>query len=217
MTPGFIPTRTLEQVLSTEQLKSRPPRPWNETSIHAAVMRLTKRMAESPNEVLQMLAEEALVLCKAHTVGISVIEKNDDGEVVFKWRGLTGKLAYGKGMSMPRRPSPCGMVVDQQTNFLMSYPELHFQFPGPIDPPIVEVMLTPFFHEEKPVGTIWIVAHDDQRKFDNADLYAITALGRFASSAYALLLSLGYLQAGYEDGRMTIVVPTGRPRAPQPN
>jgi hypothetical protein len=211
MTPGFIPTRTLEQVVSTQQLKSRPSRPRNDAAIHAAVLRLTKRMAESPNEVLQMLAEEALVLCKAHTVGISVIEKNDDGAAVFKWRGLTGKLAYGKGLTMPRRPSPCGMVVDQQANFLMTYPELHFQFPGPIDPPIVEVMLTPFFHEEKPVGTIWIVAHDDRRKFDDADLYAITALGRFASSAYALLVSLGYLQAGYEEGRMTVQVRSPRP------
>lgn len=208
MTPSFIPSRTLDQVLLTGQLESRDSRPPDEAAIHAAVLCLTQRMAKAPNEVLQMLAEEALVLCSAHTVGISVIE-HDQGTPVFRWRGLAGKLAHGKGLTMPRKPSPCGMVVDQQANLLMSYPEMHFQFPEPIDPPIVEVLLTPFFHELEPVGTIWIVAHDDQRKFDDADLHAITALGRFASSAYALLISLGYLQAGYEEGRVAVQARSG--------
>jgi hypothetical protein len=214
MKPDFLPTRTLEQVLTTEQLALRPHREPDQAAIHAAIMELTRRMAGSPNDVLQMLAETTLDLCNAHTVGISVLER--DGDVAaFKWRGLAGRLAQARGLGMPRNPSPCGMVLDQSANLLMSYPELHFEFPGLVDPPIIEVLLTPFFHDGVPVGTIWIVAHDHQRKFDTADLCAITELGLFASQTYSLLLSLGYFQAGSDPKLVPIPLPSGLSSKPR--
>jgi hypothetical protein len=207
MKPDFLPTRSLEQVVTTEQLALRPHREPDRAAIDAAVMALTRRVAESPNEVLQMLAETTLELCNAHTVGISVLERDGDVEA-FKWRGLAGRLAQARGLGMPRSPSPCGMVLDQSANLLMSYPELHFEFPGLVDPPIIEVLLTPFFHDGAPVGTIWIVAHDHQRKFDSADLYAITELGLFASQTYSLLLSLGYFQPGSDPKHVSVPLPS---------
>ena len=42
-----------------------------------------------------------------------------------------------------------------------------------------------------------MVAHDDERKFDSADVRTIMELSRFAGEAYQLLLSLGYVQAAY--------------------
>lgn len=208
MNPNFLPTRALEQVVITEELASRPHRQPDQAAIDAAILALTRRMAESPSEVLQRLAEATLELCDAHTVGISILEREGDVEA-FKWRGLAGRLAQAKGLGMPRNPSPCGMVLDSSASLLMSHPELHFEFPAPVDPPIVEVLLTPFFDDGAPVGTIWIIAHDDQRKFDDADLYAITELGRFASQAYSLLLALGYFQAGDAPHRASALLPSG--------
>ena len=36
-------------------------------------------------------------------------------------------------------------------------------------PPMVEVLLVPFRFDHKAVGILWVVAHDEQRKFDRED------------------------------------------------
>jgi hypothetical protein len=38
-----------------------------------------------------------------------------------------------------------------------------------IEPPIVEALLVPFHVEDQPVGTVWVVTHTDDRKFDQQD------------------------------------------------
>ena len=55
---------------------------------------------------------------------------------------------------------------------------------------VEEALLVPFYVKGRAVGTIWAVAHDDRRKFDAEDERLRTSLGKFASSAYQLLVSL---------------------------
>ena len=38
-----------------------------------------------------------------------------------------------------------------------------------IEPLIVEALLVPFHVEDQPVGTVWVVTHTDDRKFDQQD------------------------------------------------
>lgn len=47
-------------------------------------------------------------------------------------------------------------------------------------------MLLPFSVKGKTVGTIWIVAHDERRKFDAEDERIVTTLTKFASAAWQL-------------------------------
>jgi serine/threonine protein kinase len=68
----------------------------------------------------------------------------------------------------------------------MSYPERHYLYSGDA-PAIVEALLIPFHCEGKPVGTIWIIAHDETRKFDAEDHRLMSNLARFAATAYQLL------------------------------
>ena len=86
------------------------------------------------------------------------------------------------------------MVLDRQDSMLFTYPEKHFRFPAPVDPSIVEVLLLPFFDQGEPVGTIWVVAHDDERKFDTEDARIVQELCRFTTSAYFKLRDLGYVK-----------------------
>ena len=54
------------------------------------------------------------------------------------------------------------------------------------DPPVVEALLLPFSVAGKTVGTIWVVAHDERRKFDAEDERMVTTLAKFASAAWQL-------------------------------
>jgi signal transduction histidine kinase/ActR/RegA family two-component response regulator len=71
---------------------------------------------------------------------------------------------------------------------LMAQPERHYG--GFADAPsIAEVLLIPFHHQGKPVGTVWVIAHDATRSFDAEDARVLTVLSRFASVAYQLLVA----------------------------
>ena len=190
----MTPSATLDQVLITEQLQRRPAREVDFQAMERAVLKLAWTLGKRPHQVLQMAAQSALDLCQVQTVSISILE-NEGGKDVFRWRAMAGVYANAIGSTMPREQSPCGMVLDQDTSLLFAYPELHFPFPGPMDPPIREVLLTPFHNRHGvPVGTIWMVAHEEDRKFTFEDVRVGKELADFISSALSTLLGLGYVQ-----------------------
>jgi hypothetical protein len=185
--PAFQPVG-LETVISTAELLHRVSRsPDFEVENRAFVTLLTAmtQPGVSCDGVLQELAEMALELCKAHSAGVSVLEA-DAGSEVFRWRAVAGRWSPFLGGCMPRNSSPCGAVVSYGTHVLMKRPERHFGHTEDA-PPVAEVLLVPFYVREQPVGTVWVVAHDDLRKFDREDERLMSNLARFASLGYELL------------------------------
>jgi len=67
---------------------------------------------------------------------------------------------------------------------LTSHPERDFPYFGEVTPLLEEGLLIPFYVDGEAVGTIWVVAHDESRRFDAEDLRVMTNLGTFAASAY---------------------------------
>ena len=51
-------------------------------------------------------------------------------------------------------------------------------------PPVVEALLIPFHVAQVPIGTVWVVAHDESPKFDQEDERLIKTLAQFASAWY---------------------------------
>lgn len=181
------PAVGLDSVISTPMLTARPTRAPDHVAENDALIALAEKMATSPNDVLQKLAETALALCHAQTAGVSLLES--DGER-FYWPALAGVWASHVGGGMPRGFSPCGTVLDRDAAQLMSHPERHFQYFAAVTPWIEEVLLIPFYLGAKAVGTIWVIVHDQSRRFDTEDLRVMTNLGTFASAAYQTLQSL---------------------------
>jgi signal transduction histidine kinase len=61
-------------------------------------------------------------------------------------------------------------------------------FPSiPKEPATVELLLIPFHDHGKPIGTVWIVAHSDNRKFDREDERIVLFLAQFASAGWQLV------------------------------
>jgi len=182
----------LESVITTAELNRRPARARDhETEIHA-VLALMDEMAGATgiagaDRVLQRLVDTALRLCRAHSAGVSLLE-HDGGEALFRWRAIAGPWAKFLGGSIGRDCSPCGTVVDRNMPILMAHPERHYGFS--VDAPAIEeVLLIPFHHEGRPVGTLWVIAHDDTCRFDSEDRRLMTSLSRFATTAYQLLVA----------------------------
>jgi PAS domain S-box-containing protein len=179
----------LESVLSTAELSRRPSRPPDYAAENRALIALVTEMAASPDGILQKLAETALVMCRAHSAGLSLLEEGDQKRN-FHWRAIAGVWASHRGGGTPRDFGPCGTVLDRNVALLFSHPERDFPYFGEVKPLLDEGLLIPFYIKGEAVGTIWVVSHDESCRFDAEDLRVMTNLGTFAAAAYQTVLSL---------------------------
>ena len=116
------------------------------------------------------------------------------GREEIYWPAIAGQWAEHLGGGTPREYGPCGTVLDCDTPLLFAHPERDFDYLVPVAPSVEEALLMPFYINGKAVGTIWVIAHDDSRRFQSEDLRLMTNLGTFAASAYQTLLSLNATQ-----------------------
>jgi two-component sensor histidine kinase len=177
----------LEHVITTAELSRRLSHPPDYELESRALAGLRAAMANQPDAdtVLQKLVDTALEVCHAHSAGISILEDDINGEFL-RWRAVAGPWSVYRGQLMPRE-SPCGTVLDRDSVQLMAYPERHYTCLQNITLPVAEVLLIPLRVTGKPVGAIWIIAHDETRHFDSEDRRLMTSLGQFAEDAYQLV------------------------------
>lgn len=176
----------LADVVITAQLQQRPSRQIDLQKENAAFRDLARHLAADPDKLLQKLVEIALELCDADTVGISVEQTDDDGSRIFRWVAMAGALKHLNGGTTPRNFSPCGVCVDRNQPLLMERLDRAYPYFREAPLPFTEALLLPWDIDGDPVGTLWIVAHNDQRKFDREDVRLMGCLAAFASGAIRL-------------------------------
>ena len=178
------PPLGLEDVVINYELLNRQSRAPDYEAENHALVTLAQTLADAPDKILQKLAETALQLCRADTAGISLLEQQAGAEV-FRWEALAGVFSDRLNATMPRDAIPSGITIIRNTTQLMYRPERAF----PVlksEPPIIEALLIPFHVGHKPIGTVWIVAHDERRKFDREDERIVKTLAQFASASWQL-------------------------------
>jgi len=173
----------LEAVIATSELEHRPARAPDFESESRALAGLMRALRDADTNILQKLAETALLLCRAQSAGVS-IEEEEQGNRVFRWHGAAGRWAPLRGGTMPREFSPCGTVLDHHAPVLMRYPQRHFPMPHKDGLAVTETLLVPFMAGGVTVGTVWLASHDESRRFDREDLRLLASLGECASVAY---------------------------------
>lgn len=187
---GTAPAMEFEHVVITSQLQHRPSRHIDIQQENAAFRDLAHHLAADPDKLLQRLVEIALHLCDADTVGISVEQTDDDGGKIFRWVAMAGALKHLIGGTTPRNFSPCGVCVDRNQPLLMERLDRAYPYFKKAPLPFVEALLLPWEVEGDPVGTLWVVTHNDQRKFDREDVRLLGCLAAFASGAIRLKATL---------------------------
>jgi hypothetical protein len=80
----------LSSMLSTAELERRPSRPVDLEAENQALIELTQALATAPETILQKLAETALILCRAHSAGLSLLEEPDQKRRLH-WRAIAGE------------------------------------------------------------------------------------------------------------------------------
>lgn len=177
------PSTNLDDVLVTAALAQRLPRTPNLQAETEALHALARQLAQQSQTMLEKLVTVAKELCQAGTAGVSLLELTADGEEIFCWSALAGALAGYEGGTTPRNFSPCGICLDRQAPQLYSYPERYFTYFQCAKPTIVEGLVIPLMGATQPLGTIWIVSHDEARQFDAEDVRLMISLADFTAAA----------------------------------
>jgi two-component sensor histidine kinase len=177
-------TAAVEEILITDQLSSRPRRLPDHALEARALHELGALMGELPGSLYQRFVDLAIELCDAGSAGISVLEATESGEAIFRWTALAGAFAPFVGGHTPRDFSPCGICLDQGQTILLSRPARRFPYLGEVAAPITEGLIVPLYSKgRKPLGTIWIVSHTTEKRFDGEDARVMEALAAFLSVA----------------------------------
>lgn len=181
----------LEEVIATAELDRRPARPLDRDRESRMLLDLTRELSGSPRKFFDKLVNAAMELSGADSTGISLLNEE---ERRFVWPAVAGKLDCYLGGGTPSDFGPCGTVLDRQAPVLFVHPERHFTYLMPIQPPLEEVLLTPFFMNGKAVGTVWAVIHEKGRHFDAEHRRLMMNLSEFAAAAYRVLVLSGAIE-----------------------
>lgn len=145
---------------------------------------LTRALADSPRTAFQSLVDTMLELFRAGSAGISILL--EDGKQ-FHWPATAGAWKTCIGKVAPREIDPCAEVLARNGPLLFSHLERRYADLPPETAGVEECLMVPFILDGKPVGAIWVMAHDVLRKFDGEDLRMLTSLSIFASMAQQTL------------------------------
>jgi signal transduction histidine kinase len=187
-----IPAAPLESILCTDELLKRPSRPPNYQKENAALTALVSALADAPHTILQILADKVLETLDADSAGLSLLTK--DGRR-FYWAAIAGAWRPHIGGGTPRDFGPCGDVLDRNRTLLFTHWERRYPYLSAAMPFAEEGLLVPFYVNGKTVGTIWTIAHCNDRKFDAEDQRVLESMGRFASAAYQTTESIDELKS----------------------
>lgn len=174
---------SLEETVITEQLAQRPARAPDHAAENIALRRLGEELANPRSDLLSMLCDIALERCQAHSAGVSLLHTDDAGSN-FRWHAISGAWAGFVGGGLPRNASPCGVVIERNATQLMRRPGRFFPLVAEGTPEVVEALLAPFQVLGEPVGTVWVLSHDDERQFDREDVRVVESLATFAAAAF---------------------------------
>jgi hypothetical protein len=143
--PDVLPNGSpvpLESVLCTEELNRRPARPPDYEKENRALVSLAQALADSPNTILQKLADTILEVFEADSAGVSLLTKDEER---FYWPAIAGVWRPHLGGGTPRDFGPCGDVLDFNVPLLFRHFERRYTYFLPVTPAVEECLLVPFY------------------------------------------------------------------------
>lgn len=185
----------LGDVAITDELAKRGSRAPDYELEHRATSALIEALAASPSTLLQYLCDLLVEFGLAQTAGVSLHEPEHQR---LRWVAVAGEWAPHLGGVMPFGASPCSAVIIRNEPMLFARPLEHFPAAN-VEPFIREILLVPFRSGGKPVGTLWVMAHDEAKRFDAEDLRLLTSLSHVAAAAYGTTRALAEADAGRRD------------------
>ncbi|RAS33178.1 ATP-binding protein [Paraburkholderia bryophila] len=173
--------------IGTAELHSRASRPSDFEQENSALLLLANAQTGPRGAFLQAIADAARNLCHAGSAGISLVEKPEEGERLFRWLAVSGAFATLQGKATPWSQCPCGLTLDKGRPQLFLEPQQHFSLLRGGPTPIAEGLVVPIVTDGMQLGAIWVMAHSADRLFEQEDVRLLSNLAIFAGAALTVV------------------------------
>ena len=194
-----LPNEPNDLLITDDELRHRIAHKADYQREKLAIQDLARQMAEQPDQVLPRLVHLAMELCGGQSAGISLYEAQPPGPGIFRWHHLAGRYANFLGGTAPRDFSPSGVCLDLNHPILMARPERVYAYLSEAGVPNYEVLLVPLYAgQSDPLGTLWVISHDEAIHFDSGDVRVISELAAFAGIALKMIQDASVLRTSEE-------------------
>jgi hypothetical protein len=175
----------LSDVNATNMLWSRHSRPPRYPAEIRLLLAMYRKWAQADSlSLLEELSSFAMQQCKAESAGFSIRETDERGAQIFRWTATRGRMEEFVGGTTPANFSPCAVCLARDSPQLFVYPEKLYTYLDAVSP-IGELLLVPMHEIHSPIGTIWVISHENFRRFDLEDVRVLTDLASIAAAALA--------------------------------
>jgi PAS domain S-box-containing protein len=174
-------------LVCNEELARRPARAPDPAAENAWLVTLAQQLADSPKDILDRIAQAARELCRAHSAGVSLLER-EHGRPALRWHAVAGLHASQLGRTAPCEFGLPGGRADGDV-ILFASPGRCLPDLDRADARIVEALVVPLQVAGEAVGTLCVMSADEQRRFDAEDARTLGRLARFAAAARQSLAS----------------------------
>ncbi len=179
----------LDEVLITRELTRRPARAPDYEAEARTLGMLARSLADAPAGVLQKVADAAMLLCRADSAAVGIVERGSDGSS-FRWHAVAGAFPSRLAEQTPFDSNPAGVAVCSGEVRLFERADRHFPELRGVIPHIHESLVAPWRIEGSSAGTLWVLAYHSDRHFDAEDARLLASLADFASAARQTVLAL---------------------------
>jgi two-component sensor histidine kinase len=181
---------TLADITITSRFWSRPSRGLDVQTFASLMQNLADGVARDPTAIFEECAEIAMAMCRAHSAGITIVERTLSGDDVLHWIVLIGRLKDLLPRTMSRYRSVAGACIDSGAPLVVQRPERLN--------PILDVGV--LMHEALHVplgkdgdalrGTICVLSHSVDREFEPEDARILQHLAVFVTTAVKMTAKL---------------------------
>ena len=168
------PCMQLEDVIATRKLDARCGDEIDAPQYAKLVEAVSEALDGTRNSVYHAIAGCAQAGRAAVSSGISVFAHPQYDELT--WKGVVGPLDSFSERRFPQRHSMCGVVSDTGEEQLFELPQRFFEWMQQVDRCIAEALVVPVFELDDFLGTVWLMSHDVNVRFDGTDLARLRLL-----------------------------------------
>lgn len=146
------------------------------------LVHLGKLQVGSRDVLLQAISDAALLLCRAGSSGISLLETSEEMRQ-FRWLAASGASASFGGKVTAWDECPCGIAVASNAPTLFVDPQRDFPCLNVPELLVTEGLVVPIPGDGDTLGAIWVMSHSSACRFDLEDVRLLTDLAVFAGGA----------------------------------
>src|SRR4051794_27084143 len=169
-----------DEICITTALARRPSHAPDHVAEAQALGALARDLAADPRGSLQKIADAAMLLCRADSAAVGIVEPDADG-AIFRWHAVAGACPPSLTDRISIGETPVGIALRSGKVELFERTEHDVAARAGFPSHLHESLVAPWRVDGRAAGTLCVFVQHVDRQFDAEDARLLVGLANFAS------------------------------------